>query len=169
MQNIDPQEIENRVSQLPAELGSLLDSEAIAEQCDILASKYLLTAEQKDILLEEVALVLLKYTSIGSLADRLAQQARIPQSRAVSLAAEIDREILGPVHNLLIPPTPTAELAATPEERQTLPTPSLSDHVTQFQERKKQREEEMKKQQLPSTQPTGTTQNIVVPPTNLPH
>ena len=162
MQNLDPQEIEDRVSQLPAELGILLDSEATAEHCDILASKYLLTSEQKDVLLEEVALVLLKYTSIGSLADRLAQQVRIPQSRAVALAAEIDREILGPVHNLLITVAPTVERAVAPEESaETFLNTSLTDHVAQFQERKRQREDELKKQQGVSAQ------NSTIPPANF--
>lgn len=143
-QDFEIKHIEERLDQIPEELEDLLLSKQIADKIDVIADRNQIPKDHWDSILEEVARVLLGITPLPFLKDRLAMRLQLPQTRMLTLSAEIDREIFSSVHHLLIPKIEEPSVAIQrPSATQAGAT--LADQVAQFQERKKQREAEQQK------------------------
>jgi|GEM_PF-3485727 len=168
----EAQILADRFMELPEELQELMLDEEFLTKAEHLSEHYQFQPNQKDLLLEEISLVLMRITPLANFKERLIVKLQIPIPRATTLAADIDKEIFSPVHHLLLTTTsvniPTSGVQSPQETAQVKPATSggiLVDQIAQFQARKKQREEE-ERQKL-NTQPTPVAIAPVVPP-NLP-
>lgn len=153
--------------QLPDPIQELMLSEELAQIADTIASRFQLQQDQKDSLLEEIGLVLLGNTTFDTLRARISTTVSLPPEQTASLVSELHKEIFDPIRHLLS--------SATSDQPIPKPSPnypdtssSLTNHIAQFHERKRQRAEELKKQ--PGTLPTTVAMSTLPQqsPPNLP-
>lgn len=146
--------IETRFPELSTEIYDLLTDPDIVTTLEQISLESGISAEKHDMVIEEVGYVLFRINPLGALKEHFAHRLQIPASRAATLAAMIDRDVLAPVHDQLqkiedsgFKPKQNSETTLTSKESGFAKDDShkepysLINHVTQFQERKKMKEQ----------------------------
>ena len=153
--------IKKKYSSLPFENRMAMLSEEVGEIVVNTAKKESLSGDQVDGILEIVGLILLQELPLNQLLEEI-NKIGIPDQSAQEICKNLDERIFSNLSTFSKPKeTPPQEITAEikGEESQNLPTSTnkpLLDHIKAFEERKKQKQEEI-----------GNTPSADVPP-NLP-